>query len=105
MDDNVIDVILLAMADRLSARGEKVTDEMVEKNILGLTNLLNEYILKRNEIKPPEKLLDGVDIMELLHINQGPDIGKILNALYEAQLNGLIRCKEDAVIFIKLYKV
>ena len=105
MDDNVIDVILLAMADRLSARGEKVTDEMVEKNILGLTNLLNEYILKRNEIKPPEKLLDGVDIMELLHINQGPDIGKILNALYEAQLNGLIRCKEDAVIFVLTFPI
>ena len=30
MENNLIDVIYLAMADRLSARGEAITDEMVE---------------------------------------------------------------------------
>ncbi len=103
MDDYVIDNILLAMADRLSARGEKVTEEMVENNINNLTKLLNNYFEQRKDIKPLEKLLDGVDIMEILNIPQGPKVGEILEALQEAQLNGLIRTKEDAIIFIKLY--
>ncbi len=103
MDGMVIDVIILAMADRLSARGEKVTEEMVNNNINNLTNLLNNYLEKRKEIKPLPKLLDGTDIIELLKIKPGPVIGDILNALNEAQLNGLIRCKEDAVIFVLMF--
>ncbi len=105
MDGVIIDVIILAMADRLSARGEKVTDEMVEHNINGLKKLADDYLRMQNDIKPLEKLLDGIDVMEILNIPQGPKVGEIIEALQEAQLNGLIRTKEDAVIFIKLYKV
>ena len=38
------EVILLAMADRFSARGAFVTDEMVNENISGLNKLLNFYL-------------------------------------------------------------
>ncbi len=105
MNDCVIDNILLAMADRLSARGEKVTKEMVENNINNLTKLLNNYFEVRKDIKPLEKLLDGTDVMEILKIKQGPQIGEILNKLQEAQLNGLIRNKDEAVIFVRLLPV
>lgn len=104
MDGYVIDVILLAMADRLSARGEAVTAEMVEKNITGLTTLLKNYLEMRNEIKPVEKLLDGTDVMEILNIPPGPFLGKILNALKEAQISGDVNTKEDAVEFVKQFK-
>ncbi len=102
MQDYVIDLIILAMSDRLSARGPMVTEEMVNTNINNLKELLNGFLKKRDEIVPLEKFLDGTDIMEILNIKQGPEIGDILNLLKEAQLNGLIRRKEEAVIFVKL---
>jgi len=101
MEGFVIDVILLAMADRLSARGEKVTPEMVNKNISNLTTLLNNYLEQKKNIKPIEKLLDGTEIMEILHIKQGPELGRIINELKEAQLSGEVNTKEDAIIFIQ----
>ena len=100
MEGFVIDVIILAMADRLSARGEKVTEKMVENNINNLTKLLNDYLEQRKKIKPIEKLLDGTDIMEILHIEQGPKLGEIIKALNEAQISSEVNTKEEAVDFV-----
>ena len=100
MEGVVIDVIILAMADRLSARGEKVTEKMVENNINNLTKLLNDYLEQRKKIKPIEKLLDGTDIMEILHIEQGPKLGEIIKALNEAQISSEVNTKEEAVDFV-----
>ena len=100
MEDNVIDVIILAMADRLSARGVQVTDEMVNDNISRLTFLLQNYIKMRSEIQPLEKLLDGTDIMELLNISQGPILGEIIKELKEAQISGDVNNKQEAIEFV-----
>ena len=101
MEGYVIDVILLAMADRLSARGEQITDEIVEKNINSLTKLLNDYLAIQKDIKPLPKLLDGIDIMEILQIKQGPELGRIINELKEAQISGIVNDKQDAIDFVK----
>lgn len=101
MDGYVIDVIILAMADRLSALGEKITEKIVSDNINALTNLLNNYLELRKDIKPLEKLLDGHEIMEILQINQGPQLGEIVKALNEAQISGIVNTKHEAVEFVK----
>ena len=105
MEGYVIDLIILAMADRLSARGEKITEDIVNKNINALTKLLNDYLEMRKDIKPLEKLLDGRDIMELLKIKQGPKLGEIINALKEAQISGNVTTKEEAVDFVKKFSI
>ena len=101
MDGYVIDVIILAMADRLSAQGIKVTKEMTEKNINSLKKLLWDYMTIRNKMKPLPKLLDGNEIMKVLHIEKGPILGKIISELKEAQLNGEIGTKDDAIKYVK----
>ncbi|MBQ8887190.1 MAG: CCA tRNA nucleotidyltransferase [Candidatus Gastranaerophilales bacterium] len=100
MEGYVIDVIILAMADRLSARGEMVTEEMVNHNITNLTKLLNDYLDTYKYMKPLEKLIDGKKIMELLQIKQSPKLGKIIKALNEAQISGDVNTKEEAIEFI-----
>lgn len=101
LEDNVIDNIILAKADRLSARGEVITEEMVEANIKNLDKLLEFYFCSLETLKPLPKLLDGNDIMQILNIKPSPKLGEILNALHESQLNGDITTKEDAIEFIK----
>ena len=100
MGDNVIDNIILARADRLSALGADVTDEMIKNNLDGLETLLNFYLEKRETLEPLPKLLDGNEIMQILNIKPSPLLGKIVNALTEAQLNGDIVTKDDAVKFV-----
>ena len=104
MGNNVIDNITLAKADRLSARGVDVTDGMVEANLNGLNKLLNFYLQKRETLKPLPKLLDGREIMEILNIEQSPMLGKIIKNLHEAQLNGDVTTREEAVNFIITHK-
>ena len=100
MDGYVIDVIILAMADRLSARGVKVTDDIVNKNISNLTKLLNDYLEKYKNLKPLPKLLNGKEIMNILNIKQSPKLGAVINELKEAQISGNVNTKEEAIEFV-----
>ncbi len=100
MTDDAIDIITLAKADRLSARGEAVSDEMVETNLNNLTRLQEFYLAKKDTLNL-EKLLTGEEIMAILNIKAGPQLGVIIKELTEAQINGDVFTKEDAENFVK----
>ncbi|HCB11747.1 MAG TPA: hypothetical protein DEO94_06420 [Cyanobacteria bacterium UBA11991] len=104
MGDNSIDAIIIAKADRLSALGPEITKRMVEDNLNSLTRLCDFYIKFLDTIKPLPKLLDGNEVMKLLNISPSPKLGKILNALHEAQLNEDVTTKNQAVEFVRKYK-
>ena len=101
MDKNSIDAIILAQADRLSARGPEITDEIVERNIMSLDMLLRFYLEERETLKPLPKLLDGNDVMKILHIKPSKRLGEIMEALHEAQISGDVLTKEHAIEFVK----
>lgn len=101
MDINSIDVILLAQADRLSARGPEITDEIVERNITSLNMLLKFYLETRETLKPLPKLLNGNDVMKILNIKPSRRLGEIMEALHEAQISGDVITREHAVDFVK----
>ncbi len=101
MDKNVIDNIMLAKADRLSAQGPDVTKEMTENNINGLNKLLKFYLEVKPNLKPIPKLINGTEIMDILKINQSPQLGIIIKKLHDAQLNGDISTREEALEFIR----
>ena len=104
MGENSVDNIILAQADRLSARGTEVTEKMINDNISGLNKLLNFYLDVKPTLKPLPKLLDGKEIMAILNLKQSPVLGKIINELHEAQLNQDVSTKEEAIKFIKSLK-
>ena len=99
-EDNAIDNILIAQADRLSARGPEITDDIVEENITALNKLLEFYLNLRETLKPLPKLLDGNEIMKIFNIKPSPKLGEIIEALNEAQISGDVETKEDAINFI-----
>ena len=105
MENNVIDNIILAKADRLSAQGPDVTKEMTEANLSGLQKLLDFYLEVKPTLKPLPKLIDGKEIMQILGIKQSPLLGKIINELHEAQLSEEVKTKEEAIIFVKNFVV
>ena len=101
MDTNSIDAIILAQADRLSARGPEITDEIVERNITSLNMLLRFYLEARETLKPLPKLLDGNDVMKILNIKPSKKLGEIMEALHEAQISGDVMTRDHAVEFVK----
>lgn len=101
MENEVIDLIAIAYADRLAARGPDITQEMVENNINQLRFLLNKYLDIKNTLSPLPKLLTGNDIMEMFNIYPSPKLGQILKDLNEAQLSSEITTKDQAIDFVK----
>ena len=103
LKDEVIDIIMIAHADRNSALGEAITEEMVKKNKIGLNNLLDGYFIERNRLKDLPPLLNGYEIMEILQIFQGKKLGEIIKALHKAQVEKAVNSKDEAIEFIKKF--
>lgn len=101
MEDYVIDVIMLARADRLSAQGPDITKEITLKNLNGLANLMKKYFEIKENLKPLEKLIDGTEIMEILNIQASKRLGNIIKSLKGSQLSGEVTTKAEAIEFIK----
>jgi hypothetical protein len=49
----------------------------------------------------PPRLLAGAEVQELLGIPPGPEMGRVLNAVRQAQIDGIVRTKEEAVSFLR----
>ena len=64
------------------------------------------YLLKRRfdvENKPiPDKLIDGHDVMKSLGLPPGPRIGELLEKVREAQAEGKIRSRQEALRLLKM---
>ena len=103
MENNAIDIITLAKADRLSAQGVDITEEIIKNNLNSLDILQKFYVNKKDTLNL-EKLLSGEEIMDILKIKPSPLLGKIIKDLTEAQINSEIITKNDAIIFVKNYK-
>ena len=99
--DNTPDLLLLALADRLSAKGPEITEETIEKNIQGTYIILEKYRESKEEVKTLPRLVTGKDVMREWDIPEGPTVGKILRELKEEQISGNINTRKEALEFIK----
>lgn len=100
LESETIDIILLAKADRLSAKGEDITEAIIEKNMSGLCELLEKYKAEKETLQPLEKLISGDEIMKILNIKADKNLGNIIKELKEAQLSGEVITKDDAIKFL-----
>ena len=105
LDECTIDVLLLAMADRLSACGPHITDDIIENNLKALNRYLLLYENYLNTAAELPKLLDGNEIAEILNISKDKRLGDIIRKLQEAQVCGEISSKEEAIIFLKTLRL
>ena len=103
--DDMPELLILAMADRLSARGPEISDEIVKENIQGLYFLLEKYKKSQEEVREIPKLVDGNEVIQIFGIPRGPLVGKVLKDLHEAQISGDVNTKEEALEFIKNFKI
>lgn len=95
-----LDVGLLALADHL-ATCDGIGPEASWNSLLEVINTLYAaYFNENTQTIAPPRLLDGREVMTLLSIPQGQEVGRILDLLVEAQAAGEISFREEAVAFI-----
>ncbi len=99
------DIIKLARADRLSAKGPAITEDSIIKNHKALDTLeaFCKNIEEQTKLEPP--FLNGNELMSALSVPQGKLVGEILTVVREKQLLGEIKSKGEALILAqKIYK-
>ncbi len=101
INDDVPELLVLALSDRKSALGPEITRDIVERNTNGIYKLLEKYKDAQEEVKTLPKLASGEDVIRILGIAKGPQIGRVLKALKEAQISGDISTQGEALEFIK----
>lgn len=90
LKEETIGLMLLFLADQLSINPSQELLFFSQK-------VLNLY-LKTKEVKP---ILSGKEIMEYFSLEPSPLIGKLKKSLIQAQCEGLIKNKEEALNFLE----
>ncbi len=96
-----VDTLLLYLADHLATWGPHLRASRWERRVEFVASLLEDYYLRRREVISPPKLLNGRDLMRELGLEEGPRIGQLLEAVREAQVEGKVRTREEALAFAR----
>ncbi len=91
-----INVALVSLADHLAMRGPEPLGTAWERHLATVQLLLNAYIRERERILPP-RMLQPDELMHRLNIAPGPLVGRLLEQIAEAQAEGNIHSKEEAL--------
>jgi putative nucleotidyltransferase with HDIG domain len=94
-----VDLILLGLADLKGMRGPSLTQETWIAALDVARIFLENYWEKPEETVAPNRLLDGYAILDEFNLQQGPMIGKLLEAIREAQATGSVTTREEALAF------
>ncbi len=93
-------LLLLSLADHLAARGPRADEAGWRAHIAYLASVLRAG-LEDEEIARPPRLVTGHDIMAALGIGPGPDVGRFLRAVDEAQEAGDVTTREEALTLVR----
>jgi putative nucleotidyltransferase with HDIG domain len=91
-----IPIALISLADHLAMRGPEPLTEIWTRHLSTVVLLLTRYIRERDRVLPP-RILQADELIKRLHLEPGPIIGELLEAISEAQAEGRILSKEDAL--------
>lgn len=87
--------IALSAADLMATRGSDMTPEQRQRHYTVLCRLLETYFALK-ELRKHPRLVTGHEIMERYGIPPCPLVGKALQSVEEAFLDGRIRTREEA---------
>jgi poly(A) polymerase len=91
-----VDVTLLSVADRLATRGRK-SEEAIERHVALAREVLPAVLAWRATGGRPAPLLRGDVLAKCLGVDAGPELGRLLRALSEAQYAGEVTTPDEAV--------
>jgi putative nucleotidyltransferase with HDIG domain len=98
-DDVAVDVTLLSVADRLATRGDAAA-ESTARHLELARELLPETLRWRREGRPAP-LLRGDALARELDLRPGPELGRLLAELAEAQFAGEVTTRDEAVAWAR----
>jgi tRNA nucleotidyltransferase/poly(A) polymerase len=94
-----VDLILLGLADLRGTRGPELSQEAWSAGLEVARIFLENYWEKPEEAVTPPPLVDGHTLIGEYNLDEGPVIGRLLEAIREAQAVGKVSTREQALEF------
>jgi poly(A) polymerase len=95
-------IALFSLADHLATLGPQPRTAAWQRHLSVVRLLLTSYIRERAKILPP-RLVRADELMSRLKLQPGPLIGQLLEMIAEAQTDGTIHSREEALLLVKEY--
>ncbi len=92
-----LDVGLLALADHLATYDGTGDGGSWRQLVALVAHLFNHYFTRHEETVAPPPLVNGRELIDLLALKPGPEIGRLLRLITEAQAAGEIQSKDEAI--------
>jgi len=96
-NDVGVEVVLLSLADHLATWGPGLQERFWSRRLEVAEALLTHYFEHYEETVSPPPLVTGHDLMAALGLKAGPEIGRLLESLREAQAAGEVRTRTEAL--------
>lgn len=95
--DAGVEVVLLALADHLAIWGPNLQPERWARRRAAAHALLEYFFQRTRGAGTPPPLVNGRDLMRELGLSEGPEVGRLLEAIREAQAAGEVTTREEAL--------
>jgi putative nucleotidyltransferase with HDIG domain len=95
-------VALFSLADHLATLGPQPRVPAWTRHLSVVRLLLTSYIREREKILPP-RLVHAEELMSRLKLQPGPMLGQLLDIIAEAQAEGTIHSREEAILLAREY--
>jgi len=99
-----IDILFLSLADHLATRGPKLDLAGYKEHARMVEYVLTQHF-EQERVTIPPKLVSGHDLINTFDLSPGPKIGKLLEAVREAQASGEIATREEALSYIREHRL
>jgi len=92
-----VELLLCSLADHRATYGADLDLIEWRARVSRVAQMLAAWFEHREEMVAPEPLLDGHTLIHELGIAPGPEVGRLLDAVYEAQIVGEVRDRAQAL--------
>ena len=95
-----VDICLLSLADTLATYNFSPPNQVWDNLVGVVQNLLLAWFHQHSSNISPAPLITGHDLIDIFGLHSSPKIGELLEAIREAQVEGHIQTKEEAVALV-----
>ncbi len=95
-----VEVVLLALASFVGARAARLSQDRWAQRVGLARTLLGAFFENRQRVVDPPQLIDGDDVMRVLHLEPGPVIGELLEVVREAQAAAEVSTRSEAFTLV-----
>ena len=99
--DSGIHIAILHLADVLTTYEDTLSDERWNEALIATENIFDAFFNQYDEVISPPQLLSGNEIIKIGQLKPGKQIGKLVEALTEAQVGGSIHTRDEAITYLR----